>query len=164
MSELSVGEDAAVQTCLCLVKDEKYLKESIFLFSFNTKIIIKWNYKFPGQTKFQYIKFFLCTGYSKVAEQVHIQFLGWQEAPLPLPSDYCHEAGGADTPSCLSLGCLHMHVAGNFFFFFLCLKSLTAHQSYSSLNVDWSLMRSMNSAGTLLAKIVNVLFHFLFTL
>lgn len=113
--------------------------------------------------KFQYITFlFLRSGYSKVSEQVPIQFLEWQEAPLPLPSDYCHEAEGAESPSCLSLGCLHMHVAGNFFF--LCLKSLTAHQSYSSLNVDWSLMRSMNSAGTLLAKIVNVLFHFLFTL
>lgn len=68
--------------------------------------------------KFQYITFlFLRTGYSKVSEQVPIQFLEWQEAPLPLPSDYCHEAEGAESPSCLSLGCLHMHVAGNFFFF-----------------------------------------------
>lgn len=54
----------------------------------------------------------------------------------------------------LSLGCSNVcSVVGNI----LCLKSLKSHQSRSSLNVDWSLMRSMNSAGTLLAKIVNVL-------
>lgn len=69
--------------------------------------------------KFQYITFFLLhPGYSKVTEQVHMQFLEWQEAPLPLPCDFCHEAEGAESPSCLSLGCLHMDVAGNFFFVF----------------------------------------------
>lgn len=35
-----------------------------------------------------------------------------------LQTDYYHQAKGAEELSCLSLGCLHMHVVGNFFFVF----------------------------------------------